>query len=441
MNDALREGTKEVRLLNILKDNDAIAMPLTSGMYRALSIEALIDRLLLCNMHKLAIGVCTLMRLPKDNVIIHWLCRKIESSPLQAVSDDELLNIINVKLSNFDDMSVSYIAQVAHQCGRRALALKIMEREPLARGKIFSLLSMEEHKRAIATAFASFDTELVYFTIFQAKKHLTQQEFARLISSCPGAEELMFRYWQDCGNHDDIAVYINMSSCHLRSGKYFIREAEKYQNSHAGKGYVTYAKNAFKRAAEGAAGSDLQRAKAMEKIVAEREKLETFQARLSSNLVGRSLSQTILDAVCRQQLPMAEELMKHFNFPRRSYYLIKVKGLAQTHAWDSLEVMAKSRNIVKEITIRPFVEACLKEGARDIAVKFAMIAVNKRVQMECYILLKIYEEAGDLAIHLKDQKSLVMILQMCDDPQVALNLKSKAEKMSEGSSTGRCAQQ
>ena len=51
-----------------------------------------------------------------------------------------------------------------------------------------------------------------------------------------------------------------------------------------------------------------------------------------------------------------------------------------------------------------------------------------------YILLKIYEEAGELAIHLKDQKSLVMILQMCDDPQVALNLKSKAEKMSEGSS-------
>ena len=104
-------------------------------------------------------------------------------------------------------------------------------------------------------------------------------------------------------------------------------------------------------------------------------------------------------------------------------------------------MMAKSRNIVKEITIRPFVEACLKEGARDIAVKFAMIAVNKRVQMECYILLKIYEEAGELAIHLKDHKSLLMILQMCDDPQVALNLKSKAEKMSEGSSAGRCAQQ
>ena len=57
-----------------------------------------------------------------------------------------------------------------------------------------------------------------------------------------------------------------------------------------------------------------------------------------------------------------------------------------------------------------------------------MIAVNKRVQMECYILLKIYEEAGELAIHLKDQKSLLMILQMCDDPKLPLTSKAKLRK-------------
>ena len=82
-----------------------------------------------------------------------------------------------------------------------------------------------------------------------------------------------------------------------------------------------------------------------------------------------------------------------------------------THAWEALEIMAKSRNVVKEITMRPFVEACLNEKARDIAV-FNNDRIDKRVPMECFILLKIYEEAGELAIYLKDQRSLMMILQM-----------------------------
>ena len=72
-----------------------------------------------------------------------------------------------------------------------------------------------------------------------------------------------------------------------------------------------------------------------------------------------------------------------------------------------------------------------------------MIAVDKRVQMECFILLEIYDEAGELAIYLKDQRSLMMILQMCNDPQVAVNLKNKAEKKlsGDGSGASRCAQQ
>ena len=441
LNEAVREATSELRILNVLKNNEEIAMALTSEMYRKLSLEVLIDRLLLCNMHKLAIGICTSMRLPKDNVIVHWLCRKIENSSPATISDLDLLKIINKKLAGYDDVSVSSIAQIAHHCGRRELALKIMEREPLARGKILSLLSMEEHKRAIATAFASFDTELVYFTIMQAKKVLTQQEFIRLLNDSPGAEQLMFRYWKQSENHDEIAMYINLSSCHFKSGRYFVEEASKHMNTHAGRGFLTYAKSAFKKAVESTTKNELLRAKAMEKIVGDREKLETFQGRLSSNLVGRSLSQTILDAVCRQQLQMAEELTKQFNFPKKSYYLLKVKGLAMTHAWEALEIMAKSRNVVKEITMRPFVEACLNEKARDIAVNFAMIAIDKRVQMECFILLKIYEEAGELAIYLKDQRSLMMILQMCNDPQVAVNLKAKAERKISGEGSSRCAQQ
>ena len=74
----LEKQTSELRILNVLKNNEEIAMALTSEMYRKLSLEVLIDRLLLCNMHKLTIGICTSMRLPKDNVIVHWLCRKIE---------------------------------------------------------------------------------------------------------------------------------------------------------------------------------------------------------------------------------------------------------------------------------------------------------------------------------------------------------------------------
>ena len=437
LNETVMDACTTLRVLNILREGDA-GMSLTAMEYELLTPEVLVDRLLLVNLHKLANDICTHVRMPKDNVVIHWICRKLETSPIQAVSDGALMLIIEKKLASFDSVSVSSIAQVAHSCGRRELALKIMEREPLAQGKVLSLLSMGEHAGAVQCAMDSHDTELVYFALFQSKESLTFAEFFHLVARVPGVAPLMIKFWKANEEHETLMKYLSSQSNHEQSGKYFIEEADKRAGVDIERaGFLQMATNAFKKAAAEVSGAEKARLAALEITVADRKQLETFQNRLSSSLIGRSLHRTVLDAVCRQQIPMSEDIAKQFNLPSKAYNLCVVKGLVKTHAWDALEKLSQTRKMVKDLTIRPFVEECIKEGARDVALKITIASTDKKAQMECFILLQIWEEAGELAIELDDEKALQIVLNSCKNAALANMLMEKNAKAERKSGWGK----
>jgi|EP00945_MAST-04E_sp_MAST-4E-sp1_P003242 hypothetical protein len=444
LNEQVREAATVIRVLNNLRVGRA-GCPLTSIEYDRMTPERLVDRLLHANMHSLALGICESVHVPKDIVIIHWVCKKLENTPPHVMSDSDMLEIINKKLSNVEGVSVSSIAQIAHITGRRNLALRIMEREPLARGKVFSLLSMSEHAGAIRCAMASLDTDLVYFTMFQCKEALTYDEFFGLISRIDGAASLMVKFWKQHGDHDTLMQYLNSQDGHEQSGRYFLEEADKRSGMDVERaGYLTMATNAFKQATlEAKDPEEKRRMHNMKLTTSDRCDLEKSQNQLSSSLVGRSLHQTIFDAVCRQQISLAEDIARQFKVPRKAYNLCLIKGLVRTHAWDALEKLAKLPSFVKETNgMRPFVEECLKEGKKDVALKLAIMSTNKRVQMECFILLKVWEEAGDLAIHLGDEKALSLIMQLCKDVGIGSRLREKAEQgMGKGAGASKCAQQ
>ena len=85
-----------------------------------------------------------------------------------------------------------------------------------------------------------------------------------------------------------------------------------------------------------------------------------------------------------KQLPMAEELMKHLIFR-----VAPTTDQGKRTGADTRMGLAGSDGKVEKHSEgnnnTAFRGSLLEGRARDIAVKFAMIAVNKRVQMECYI--------------------------------------------------------
>ena len=82
------ETARKLRVLNDIRRHE-IGMPLTMHQLSKLTLDVLVCRLTLRNHHLLALRVCELLKLKKENVLTHWGCEKVMT----------LLYVVNLKCS------------------------------------------------------------------------------------------------------------------------------------------------------------------------------------------------------------------------------------------------------------------------------------------------------------------------------------------------------
>lgn len=70
---------RKLRVLNDIRRHE-IGMPLTMHQLSKLTLDVLVSRLTLRNHHLLALRVCELLKLKKENVLTHWGCEKVKTS-------------------------------------------------------------------------------------------------------------------------------------------------------------------------------------------------------------------------------------------------------------------------------------------------------------------------------------------------------------------------
>ena len=70
---------------------------------------------------------------------------------------------------------------------------------------------------------------------------------------------------------------------------------------------------------------------------------------------------------------LLKALRTEFRVSDRVYRLVEIEGLARCHAWERLQDLAGDKTAVKHLggTFRPFVEACEREGNKEMAAHFA----------------------------------------------------------------------
>ncbi|NWT78790.1 VPS16 protein, partial [Lanius ludovicianus] len=215
---------QDLRVLNAIRDYQ-IGIPLTFTQYKQLTIEVLLDRLVLRRLYPLAIRVCEFLRLPDvqgvSRILAHWACCKVQQ---KDKSDEEVAQAINHKLGDTAGISYSDIATRAYDCGRAELAIRLLEYEPRSGEQVPLLLKMKRSKLALGKAIESGDTDLVYTVVLHLKNELNRGTFFMTLQNQPVALSL---YRQFCRHQerDTLKDLYNQDDNHQELGNFHVHSS------------------------------------------------------------------------------------------------------------------------------------------------------------------------------------------------------------------------
>lgn len=181
--DLIRNVVQTLRMLNTLRSEGSIAIPLTFDQLEALTPSVLIDRLLQrnreysgyrlfigssdanwCAEHVLCLKICEALNLDSKRVLLHWAIAKVNQSRSDVVptqhEEVQLARLIVKRLSIVPSMSLAPIATAAFRAHRPVLAITLCDNEKRPSAQVPLLISMNEEERALDKAIASGDTDL-----------------------------------------------------------------------------------------------------------------------------------------------------------------------------------------------------------------------------------------------------------------------------------------
>lgn len=210
-----------LRVLNAVRFFE-IGLPLSYEQYQRLTPEGLIQRLINRHEYLLALRIAGYLRLPTDDIYVHWASAKVR---IGSEDDDSTCRVIVDRLQGKPGISFETIAQTAYDEGRGRLATELLNHEPRAGRQVPLLLSMEEDEIALDKAIESGDSDLIFYVLLKMKKKLPLAAFFRVINARPAATALVEStaeldsdnallkdlYYQDDRRVDGASVFIRES--------------------------------------------------------------------------------------------------------------------------------------------------------------------------------------------------------------------------------------
>uniref|UniRef100_A0A8C3WQW2 Vacuolar protein sorting-associated protein 16 homolog n=1 Tax=Catagonus wagneri TaxID=51154 RepID=A0A8C3WQW2_9CETA len=357
--DSFVRMCQDLRILNAIRDYH-IGIPLTYSQYKQLTIQVLLDRLVLRRLYPLAIQICEYLRLPEvqgvSRILAHWAC------------------------------------------------YKLLEYEPRSGEQVPLLLKMKRSKLALSKAIESGDTDLVFTVLLHLKNELNRGDFFMTLRNQPMALSL---YRQFC-KHQELETLkdlYNQDDNHQELGSFHIRAS--YTTEEHVEGRVA----ALQKAAEAfnKAKNDFA-AKATE----DQMRLLRLQRCLEDELGGRFLDLSVHDTVTTLilggQNKRAEQVARDFRIPDKRLWWLKLTALADLEDWEELEKFSKSKK--SPIGYLPFVEICMKQHNKYEAKKYAS-RVGPEQKVKALLLVGDVAQAADVAIEHRNEAEMSLVLSHC----------------------------
>ena len=184
------EMCQTLRVLNAVRDYK-IGLPLTFNQLKFLTMQVLLDRLILRRNFYLAIRIASYLKIPDQHgvarILGNWACYKVKQT---YIDDEQVAKDIVNKLGYAPGISYSEIANKAIEIGRNNLAIKLLDNELRASEQVPLLLKLKQHKQALKRAIESGDTDLVYTVLNRLNDVLPSGEFLMTIRNYPVAYSL-----------------------------------------------------------------------------------------------------------------------------------------------------------------------------------------------------------------------------------------------------------
>ncbi|XP_048390970.1 vacuolar protein sorting-associated protein 16 homolog [Stegostoma tigrinum] len=402
--DTFVKMARDLRVLNAMRDY-TIGIPLTYPQYKQLTIEILIDRLILRRLYPLAIRICKYMKISElqgaSRILAHWACYKVQQ---KEEPDDSIARAINHKLGDTPGISYSEIAAKAYECGRIELAIKLLEYEPKSGEQVPLLLKMKRSQLALLKAIESGDSDLVYTVVTYLKNEMNRGDFFMTLQNQPVALSL---YRQFCKHQEPETLkdLFNQDDNHQELGNFYVRAS--YSNETTIEGRVAALQSAV---------DEYNKAKNefAAKITEEQIKLVRYQFRLQKEsgktYLDLSLHDTVQALLLESKHKQAEQLYKDFKIPDKRFWWLKISALAEKEDWEELEKFSKSKK--SPIGYMPFVEICVKHRNKYEAKKY-VAKVSPEQKVKGYIMVGDLDQAVETATERKNESELNIILSKC----------------------------
>lgn len=262
----------------------------------------------------LALQIATYLRLPTDNIYVHWASQKVR---LGSEDEDTICRLIVEKLSGKRGVSFEEIARAAHDEGRGRLATELLNHELRAGKQVPLLLNMEEDEIALDKAIESGDTDLIYYVLLHLKKKLPLASFFRAISSRPVATALV----EASAQPDDVELLKDLyyqDDRRVDGAGVFVQEALKQPDFKTTCDKLALGSNLLSDSRETAFElKALQEANSLLRIQ------EAFNRDLADTFTGLSVNETVFKLIKLGYADRASRLQNQFKVPEKTGWWIR----------------------------------------------------------------------------------------------------------------------
>lgn len=391
-----------LRCLNAVRRPN-IGIPITYTQLHTLSVQGLMELLMTRRHHFLALDLASFLKMPDSSNIIrlHWACYKVKHSkyPIEQIARD-----IARKIGETKGVSYTEIAKKAADCGRRDLAIKIIEYEPRANLQVPLLLKLGEDRTALIKAIDSGNTDLVYAVLLHMRENIALGKFQMAIRELPLAQALYLKYCK-LHNKDMLKDVYTQEDDHKSQAICYIKESYDPKNSGMREASLVAAQESYKKAK-----IDLYASFCEEQL-----KLSKYQRSLEEkfkrDFIGKSLHATVKQLLSMQEVKLADKLRTEYKVPDRRYWWLRVKVLGEKGEWFELEKFSKSKK--SPIGYEPFIDVCLQYGKTSEAEKY-LPKVREELKVKYLTKLGMIEEAAKVAFEHRDIEALRYVEAKCN---------------------------
>ncbi|PAA65375.1 hypothetical protein BOX15_Mlig016499g3 [Macrostomum lignano] len=399
------ELCQQLRLLNNLRFNESIGLPLTHAQFSRLGLGVLIDRLLNRRLHEFAFRACELLRLSESDgqarVMMHWAECQIDTLPPlvgagvdigesreDAQASDALVADIVKFVGQRPGVNYARLAGKAARLNRPGLARRLLDFETRSQDQVEQLLALGSHGKALEKAVKSGDTDLIQQVLLKLHNMRSELDLAGIMRKQPVAMAL----YQQAYCASDPAALLDQEDRRSDLAALELRRAFDSTEAARRQELLGSAASRFTEAGLPALAKECQLAA---QLLERQRKLERDLS--AQQFAGLSLHATLARLLGNGSEKLAESLRREFEVPEKRWWQLQVTALAKSGRFTELRRLSERKS---PIGYAPFVNACQDAGNEAEAVAL-LPRVEREQRVRCLCRLRRYAEAIDFASGLK----------------------------------------